>query len=539
MEPLRLRQVVVLTGDHHYKSTIEHVEALATEFPSWQFTVVQEQPRRRWGQYLKQKRQQLRREGLAYVSHTLRRVLVALTTRKRRQPNGVPFAHSLEDLAERGVVYRRCESLHSDETIRYLRELNPWLGISIGAPILKPTVFKIPQLGTINLHKSALPEYRGTPPGFWELHDGAGETGASVHRIDEGLDTGPLITQRRVPIGRFTTPAGLASQLDLLGSKVLIDALHEIDRNPHTGESQPAPNTPVRRRPPLKLARSVQRKTHHLRASATRSSRMRRLLKVLVLGAYVYAWAPLRNLARRALGRCHTTVLVYHRVSDDFLDSVTVGVEQFQQHLRTLRSRYEVVDLPDFLRSRGQKQRRPRVVLTFDDGYENNLLAAILLRRERIPCTFFVSTRVVGTDGAFPHDLERLGYRVPSLSWEQIRRMASWGFHFGNHTADHANLGKVPLEEAVSQVKTATSDLVREMGTKNGAAWLAYPYGKPEDMSEQLRSKLPELGVQCCFSAYGGTNPPDFDTMNIRRQGIDHHFDRLSLQAAAEGWRFA
>ena len=225
-------------------------------------------------------------------------------------------------------------------------------------------------------------------------------------------------------------------------------------------------------------------------------------------------------------------------MSDVYRDSGTVGIVQFQDVLRRMKRHYDVLDLPEFLATRGAPRLRPALVFTFDDGYEDNLLAAVLLRREGIPCTFFVSTRIVGDgDAAFPHDRLMYGHRVPTLSWEQVRRMARWGFHFGNHTAHHANLGLISPVEAVDEIATGSADLGRELGhDAPGLRLLAYPYGKPEDITEAVRDRLPSLGISHCFSAYGGTNPPAFDVRDVRRQNVDCHFSALRLLAAVEGW---
>lgn len=265
--------------------------------------------------------------------------------------------------------------------------------------------------------------------------------------------------------------------------------------------------------------------------------RCRRVVKAVVLAAYVYVWAPLRNLWRRLRGRAHATVLTYHRVSDAYRDAVTVGVEQFRRHLAILKRHYDVQDMPAFLAGRGAPRRRPCVVITFDDGYEDNYHAAGMLREAGLQATFFLSTRIVGTDEAFAHDLKRLGRRVPTLSWEQVREMAGWGFHFGTHTARHANVAAMPLRDAVGEITTARDDLLRRLGATGAETWFAYPHGRRKDISPEVRSALAECGVEYCFSAYGGVNGPDFDPLDIRRQAVDHKFSDLAFRAAVEGWQ--
>lgn len=262
---------------------------------------------------------------------------------------------------------------------------------------------------------------------------------------------------------------------------------------------------------------------------------LRDMAKRCLLRLYVRLWAPVRNLTRSLAGRCHTAVLVYHRLGDHDQDSISIGVDQFRQHLEIMKRHYEVLDMADFLA--GSRCRRVGVVITFDDGYESSYLAARLLREAHLPATFFISTRIVGTDAAFPHDLEKLGQHDAALDWDQVGQMSEWGFHFGTHTAHHVNVAALPLEDAAVEIAAAQNDLLRQLGPKGSEVWFAYPYGRPSDISHEVRAALPACGVSYCFSAYGGVNKANFNPLDIRRQGINHKFTDLAFRAAVEGWK--
>jgi peptidoglycan/xylan/chitin deacetylase (PgdA/CDA1 family) len=530
--------VVVFCGKTLFSSTVESIEEIAGTFPHWRLTVFHETRPRSRMDYLQDKLK-LWRNNPASVPFWMLRVLktawLRLPQRAMRSPNSLPETPAGMNCPN--VHYIRVNRLHSNTTLRQIAALKPWLGISLGAPILKKSLFSIPTRGTINVHRSLLPAYRGMPPGFWELHDGVDVTGASIHWIDEKLDTGPVIAQRSLPIAPYTTPRGLAIELDDLGTQVLMEALRQIDKGTDGAVPQEGSPGGVNRLPPPVLAQKV-----NLRAWAKRQPPQ--TLRLRLIGAakstallfYVLVYAKVRNAIHRLQGRCHTTVLVYHRVSDAFLDTLTVGVEQFEKHLACLARHYDVVDMSTFLASRGTPCRRPRVVLTFDDGYEDNRLAAMVLRRAGLPCTFFVATRIVGTDRPFPYDLRRNDRRMSALRWDQVRQMRTWGFSIGNHTANHSNLAQIPTEEAVEEVVSARQDLRRELGDADGLSWLAYPFGRRNDITDQVRGSLPDLDVHYCFSAYGGTNPPDFDPLNIRRNPIFFRHTNLRLRATIEGW---
>jgi peptidoglycan/xylan/chitin deacetylase (PgdA/CDA1 family) len=375
------------------------------------------------------------------------------------------------------------------------------------------------------------------PPGWWELHNGEQTTGASVHWMEEKLDTGNVISQRELSIPKFSTALGLTAQLDILGTEVLLDALGKLQSGSRYGTPQGDVKYPTNTKPPWLLVRRLRRRLEsRRRPKCSLLGRLRLVVKHLVLAAYVYAWAPVRNRLRALRSRCHTVVLLYHRVDDNFLDSTTVGIEQFHRQLRLLKDRYEVLDLKAFLATRGRPRRRPCVVITFDDGYANNYAAAVLLRRAGLPCTFFLSTGIVGTDRPFPHDMARLGFAVPTLTWDQVKEMADWGFTFGIHTVTHARLSALPCDEALAEVACAKGDLERRLGSTEATRSLAYPYGTRTDISDEVRYALRSIGVEWCFSAYGGVNDPDWEPLDVLRCGINWELSDLAFLATLEGW---
>lgn len=531
------RRVVIFCGACRRTSAFEHIEAIADAFPRWDLIVIQEVPGRRG--WLPGALRRWAREPISYPMQHLSALAARLGRPRHQAPGPSLPAESPNGIDRSNVRYVAVLELHGQASLEMVGELRPWLGISIDTPILNRALFNLPRRGTINIRKCLQPGYRGMAPGFGELRDGIETTGVVVHWIDDDLNAGPIVWQRPLAIPPFSTPAGLAAELDLLGTDALIEALRQIDAGAELDLPREVSNGPTKIRPTWRLERAVNASRWRRRAPAGGlRRRLTRAGKAAVLALYVGMYCRMRNALRGLAGRCHVTVLLYHRVSDEFLDSVTVGVEQFDRHLHCLRRHYDVIDLPTFLATRGSPRRRPCVVLTFDDGYEDNLLAALLLRRAGLPCTFFICTRIVGTDRAFPHDLQRLSRRVPALDWDQVHRMVSWGFQMGNHTAHHANLGTIPVGQAIDEVLKGCEDLRDRLGDCAGADWLAYPYGKPEDITDELRARLPGLGVPYCFSAYGGTNPPDFDPLNILRQSIDHGFTELRLRAAVEGWKW-
>jgi len=82
-----------------------------------------------------------------------------------------------------------------------LRAAAPDLLISAGHQyLIAPAEIAVPRLGTVGLHPALLPRYRGSHPLWWALHNHESEAGITLYRLDAGIDTGPIIAQRAVPI---------------------------------------------------------------------------------------------------------------------------------------------------------------------------------------------------------------------------------------------------------------------------------------------------------------------------------------------------
>ena len=535
--------LAIFTGPYAGPSTIEHIESLINQFPDLRIAIFQQTrttpPLRR---RIRTKLKRLRKQPLSYPLELITESAARLaTTRKpKHQPDpNFAFPANLQQLAQQhNLIYHATPSLHNNQTLQLIRDLNPTLGLALAAPILKRPLFSIPKQGTINLHKSCLPNYKGMPPGFWELHDNAETTGVTVHEIDDSLDTGRIIHQQQLTIQPFTTPRGLALQIDQLASQTLPEAIGQLLTSTAQPIEQPLSASPPNSRPAYLTKRRIESHRQANRKQATqRPAPPKRIVKQAVFTAYAKTIAPLRNATRSNATGCHTTVLLYHRVSDEFIDNVTVGVEQFEQQMSFLAARYQIVSLDTMLAERNTPLNKPRVVITFDDGYADNYLAALILRRLGIPATFYISTAIVGTDRPFAHDTEKIGRAVPTLTWKQIEQMHGWGFTIANHTAHHTDCGTTPADLVLSEIAHASSELNKRLGPGCGSKHFAFPFGRPEHIQPAVVQALPEIGIDSCASAHGGINHTGFDPYNILRCGIEAAHTLASLNAIIEGWR--
>jgi methionyl-tRNA formyltransferase len=83
--------------------------------------------------------------------------------------------------------------------------------------LLRPVILRLPRLGCVNIHASLLPKYRGAAPINWAIINGERETGVTAFLMDEGMDTGPILLQRRTEIGPDETAGELEERLSQLG----------------------------------------------------------------------------------------------------------------------------------------------------------------------------------------------------------------------------------------------------------------------------------------------------------------------------------
>lgn len=95
--------------------------------------------------------------------------------------------------------------------------------------ILKKELIELPKYGSINLHPSLLPLYRGMAPQHWPIINGDTETGLTVHFIDEGVDTGDIIVQKKLSIGKDTYVFDLQNQMKIVYATIVKESLEIIE----------------------------------------------------------------------------------------------------------------------------------------------------------------------------------------------------------------------------------------------------------------------------------------------------------------------
>lgn len=123
----------------------------------------------------------------------------------RRDPSGEGF----QDRArEADIPVSQPRDINGDEIAETIAKDGPDLGLSVSYDqIIGPDLLEIPEEGFINAHAGALPRYRGRSVLNWALLNGEDEIGLTIHELDEGIDTGPILLQRTLPVSRTDTYA--------------------------------------------------------------------------------------------------------------------------------------------------------------------------------------------------------------------------------------------------------------------------------------------------------------------------------------------
>lgn len=128
-----------------------------------------------------------------------------------------------------GIPVLQPESIRTDEFFETVQALQPDLAVVVAyGKILPGRLLRLPRLGTVNVHGSLLPKYRGAAPVQRALINGEEETGVTIMQMDEGIDTGDILLPARLRIEDNDTAGSLADKLAKLGSEALIEAIEQL-----------------------------------------------------------------------------------------------------------------------------------------------------------------------------------------------------------------------------------------------------------------------------------------------------------------------
>jgi len=419
---------------------------------------------------------------------------------------------SLAELAEKyGMTIHAVANLNSTNAIRILGECHADLGIVLGTRILKPATFGVPRLGCINLHKGKVPEYRGLPPGFWELYDGVSSAAVTVHVVDEGLDTGDIVASSSVPILQLDTPESLLEKLHEEGARTLARAVAMIREG--TANLQPQEKLPVkpRSKPTRAELASLQQRLPHWKRMSDEWWIARNLYVLLVYYSGLYFLVRQWHRFYRSRG----AIILFHRVNDYSKDVLTVDPETFAAQLLAVSKRYRFSSTADLIeRIRTAKPVEPTTVaIHFDDCYREILTnGAPIMKVLGVPACAFINSGYIDTDRSFPHDVTKVPFTYEMLRSSDVQTWSHLGVEVGAHTVNHLDLGTCTVETANYEIVQCGQDL--EKLIVKPVNLFSFPYGQVDNISAATRRIIQTADYAALFSAYGGfiglgTNPYD------------------------------
>jgi peptidoglycan/xylan/chitin deacetylase (PgdA/CDA1 family) len=525
---------VVYTADlgHFVRRGVVEIDYAIPEV-SW--LIILHAPTKTLYTVLRNQLRNFRRNGWRWIPYQTIEIINRLLPKKHRTESSLKVPGY--EFTEAGFHQRtnvqvlKVNDINASSVVEMIRNFDPQLGLSLASPILKPAVFSLPKLGTLNLHKGKLPEYRGMPPAFWELWNDDQSVGCSVHWVEEGLDSGAVVREATILREHYSSLRGLQLRLDALGVELMREAVLDVISNQANAAAQTVAGKTYRK---PTLAQQALLKVKLDRRQPHTVVQPVRLFKEMVY--FLALWSHRFFISR--FREPFVTVLLYHRVSDDARDNLTVGIEQFDRQMALLRQHCHCLSIEEVITNEHLKLEvvKPIVCVTFDDGYEDNYLHAVpILLKQEVPAAFFVSTGIVGTNLSFPHDVRRGNPSLKNMNWEQLKRMCELGFTVGSHSVTHIDCAAEAEDFVRWELEQSFSDLRRKLGVDHPI--FAYPYGSRANMNPARLDLVRRTGYTACLSAYGGVNKGVIDSFNVLRCGIHWEFSDLAFLCRCEGIR--
>ncbi len=180
--------------------------------------------------------------SLENIFQSQHQIIAVVTPPDKQSGRGLHVsACAVKKAAEKSdIPIAQPENLLDPEFVRWLNSAKPDLLVVVAFQILPPEIFTIPTKGTVNLHASLLPAYRGAAPIQRAIMNGEKETGVTSFFIEEKVDTGKILLQNKVQIGDNETFGELHNKLSQIGANLLRKTIDGIAANQITPKFQDA-----------------------------------------------------------------------------------------------------------------------------------------------------------------------------------------------------------------------------------------------------------------------------------------------------------
>lgn len=171
--------------------------------------------------------------SLEILIHSSHEVVGVVTAVDKPAGRGKQIRHSAvkECALKHGIQVLQPERLKSPEFRAQLAELGADLFVVVAFRMLPEEVWSLPELGTINLHGSLLPDYRGAAPINRAVMNGDRQTGVSTFRIEKEIDTGKILLQRTLSIGENENAGSVHDRMMQVGAELLLETVNGLAEN--------------------------------------------------------------------------------------------------------------------------------------------------------------------------------------------------------------------------------------------------------------------------------------------------------------------
>ncbi len=154
--------------------------------------------------------------------------VVTATDKKRGRGKKISFSPIKNFAIKNNIPVHQPKNLKSEEFINLMKKIKPDLFVVVAFRMLPEIIINIPKYGSINLHASLLPNYRGAAPINWVIINGERETGVTIFFINKKIDEGDIISKKKIKIIEDETAGSLHDKLMKEGAELLRDSIKNI-----------------------------------------------------------------------------------------------------------------------------------------------------------------------------------------------------------------------------------------------------------------------------------------------------------------------
>ena len=235
---------------------------------------------------------------------------------------------------------------------------------------------------------------------------------------------------------------------------------------------------------------------------------------------------------RLLFARRGVRVLAYHGVEPAQSSPLSVSVENFEDQVAYLSQHYDIIDFATFAKWRrgDHASPKPKVLLTFDDGFKNNLTFAVpILRKYRAPATFFIiGSKLDGSDERYMSVADISGLLQSDL------------FRVGSHSLNHLSMAQIP-DDAKDREIGASKPLLEDK-LDIDVDCFCYPFGTFNDFDQRSVDVLRKHGYAIACTSVNGINFRGTDPFRLRRTKVEWSDDATTfarlLKGGLDGWFF-